>query len=53
MVENLAGLEQIEWDDPLISVLPLRLTGADGSPTRAVAIEIEPLTGQSPEEACC
>jgi kynurenine formamidase len=41
VVENLAGLEQIEWDDPLISVLPLRLTGADGSPTRAVAIEIE------------
>lgn len=41
IVENLTGLEQITFDDPLISVLPLRFTGADGSPTRAVAIELE------------
>lgn len=38
VVENLTGLEQIDFD-PLITVFPLRLTGADGSPTRAVAIE--------------
>jgi kynurenine formamidase len=41
IVENLTGLEQVTFDHPLISVLPLRLTGADGSPTRAVAMELE------------
>jgi len=41
VVENLAGIEQIDFDDPLITVFPLRLTGADGSPTRAVAMQIE------------
>jgi kynurenine formamidase len=41
IVENLTGLEQITFDDPLISVLPLRFTGADGSPTRAVAMQLE------------
>jgi len=39
VVENLRGLERLDWDHPLITVFPLRLTGADGSPTRAVAIE--------------
>jgi kynurenine formamidase len=39
IVENLRGVEQIDWSNPLITVFPLRLTGADGSPTRAVAIE--------------
>jgi kynurenine formamidase len=39
IVENLRGVEQIDWSSPLITVFPLRLTGADGSPTRAVAIE--------------
>ena len=41
IVENLTGLEQITFEHPFISVLPLRLTGADGSPTRAVAMELE------------
>ena len=40
IVENLTALEQIDFPDPLITVFPLRLTGADGSPTRAVAIDI-------------
>jgi kynurenine formamidase len=40
IVENLAGLERIDWDEPFITVFPLRLTGADGSPTRAVAMEV-------------
>jgi kynurenine formamidase len=39
VVENLTALEQIDFDEPFISVLPLRLTGSDGAPTRAVAIE--------------
>jgi kynurenine formamidase len=42
IVENLRGVEQIDWSNPLITVFPLRLTGADGSPTRAVAIEFAP-----------
>lgn len=38
--ENLCGLERIDWPDPLISVLPIRLEGADGAPVRAVALRI-------------
>jgi kynurenine formamidase len=40
VVENLTHLEAVDFPEPLISVLPLRLTGADGSPTRAVAIDL-------------
>jgi kynurenine formamidase len=40
VVENLTALEQIDFADPLITVFPLRLTGADGAPTRAVAIDL-------------
>ena len=40
IVENLTALEQIDFPDPLITVFPLRLTGADGSPTRAVAMDL-------------
>jgi kynurenine formamidase len=40
VVENLTALEQIDFADPLITVFPLRLTGADGSPTRAVALHL-------------
>lgn len=38
--ENLCGLERIDWPDPLISVLPIRLEAADGAPVRAVALRI-------------
>ncbi|SOD75133.1 kynurenine formamidase [Jatrophihabitans sp. GAS493] len=41
IVENLRGLDEIDFE-PLITVFPLRLTGADGAPTRAVAIELRP-----------
>jgi kynurenine formamidase len=41
VVENLTALEQIDFPDPLITVFPLRLTGADGAPTRACALELE------------
>lgn len=40
VVENLTGLERIDFDDVFITVFPLRLTGADGSPTRAVALQL-------------
>ena len=42
IIENLRALEQIDFADPLITAFPLRLTGADGSPVRAVAIELVP-----------
>jgi kynurenine formamidase len=38
--ENLTNFEAIDFD-PFISCLPLRLTGADGAPVRAVAIDIQ------------
>jgi kynurenine formamidase len=40
IVENLTNLEAVDWDEPVVSVLPLRLAGADGAPVRAVALEL-------------
>jgi kynurenine formamidase len=40
VVENLTALDQIDFSEPLITVFPLRLTGADGAPTRAVAMDV-------------
>jgi len=41
VVENLTGLAAVDFPDPFVSVLPLRLTGADGAPVRAVALQLE------------
>lgn len=38
LIENLCGLEQIDFSDPLISVLPVKLHDGDGAPVRAVAM---------------
>lgn len=38
--ENLTGLDQIDWPNPVVSVLPLRLADADGAPLRAIAMEL-------------
>jgi kynurenine formamidase len=40
IVENLTGLEQVDWVDPVLSVLPLKLRDADGAPCRAVMLEL-------------
>jgi kynurenine formamidase len=40
IVENLRNLDAIRSRDPVVSVLPLRLVGADGAPVRAVAFEV-------------
>ena len=40
IVENLTALEGIGFADPWLSVLPLRIAGADGAPCRAVAFTI-------------
>lgn len=41
--ENLCNLDQVDFE-PVVSCLPLRLTGADGAPVRAVAIDAGPVT---------
>ncbi len=40
IVENLCGLEDLGTGPYLLSVLPLRLTDADGAPCRAVALRL-------------
>jgi len=37
IVENLTNLDAITFEDPVISVLPLRFAGGDAAPARAVA----------------
>ena len=40
--ENWAYLDHIDFDDGLyIAAFPLKIQGTDGSPVRAVAIQIE------------
>lgn len=39
--ENLRNLDAIDFERPLISLLPLALEAADGAPVRAVAMSIE------------
>ncbi len=39
--ENMAYFDHIDFDNVLISAFPLKIAGADGSPVRAVAMEIE------------
>lgn len=41
VVENLTDLALVDWPDPLVSVLPLKLAAADGAPVRAVAVQLE------------
>lgn len=40
IAENLTNLSAVDFPDPLISLLPLRLGGSDGAPVRAVALEM-------------
>jgi kynurenine formamidase len=41
IAENLANLDLVDFDNPFIILLPLKLTGCDGSPVRAVAVEFD------------
>lgn len=41
LLENLANLEAVDFPDPFLVALPLRLTGADGSPVRAAAYRFD------------
>ena len=40
IIENLTNLMAIDFDAPVVSVLPLRFAGGDGAPARAVALEL-------------
>ena len=40
IIENLTNLAAVRSPEPVISVLPLRLAGADGAPVRAVAFDV-------------
>ena len=42
IAENLANLAALDFPDPLLSLLPIKLGGSDGAPVRAVAMEILP-----------
>ena len=37
--ENLTNLEAVDFERPLVSILPMKFIGIDGAPVRAVAIE--------------
>jgi len=41
IVENLTNLDAVDFDQPLLSVLPIRLADADGAPVRAVALQLD------------
>ena len=41
IAENLANLDQVDFETPFIIFLPLKLIGCDGSPVRAVAISFQ------------
>jgi kynurenine formamidase len=40
IVENLTNLDAMDFDEPLLSVLPIRLADADGAPVRAVGLQL-------------
>ena len=40
IIENLTNLSAVRSPEPVVSVLPLRLAGADGAPVRAVAFDV-------------
>lgn len=39
--ENFRNLELVDWPDPFVSCLPIKLAGADGAPVRAVALQLD------------
>jgi kynurenine formamidase len=40
IAENLTNLADIDFPDPVVSILPILFRGADGAPVRAVAMEL-------------
>ena len=42
IAENLANLAAVDFPDPILSILPIKLAGSDGAPARAVTLEVLP-----------
>jgi hypothetical protein len=40
--ENLTNLDAINFEAPMVSILPLKFIGIDGAPVRAVAMQVAP-----------
>ncbi|CAN5558576.1 cyclase family protein [soil metagenome] len=40
IAENLTGIEAVDFPEPFLSLLPVKLCGSDGAPVRAVAMEL-------------
>jgi kynurenine formamidase len=40
IAENLANLAALDFPNPFLSLLPIKLAGSDGAPVRAVAMEV-------------
>jgi kynurenine formamidase len=40
IAENLTRLADVDFDEPLVSLLPIKLGGSDGAPVRAIAMEM-------------
>lgn len=41
IVENLTNIGAVDFENPYVMFVPLKISGADGSPVRAVAVEFE------------
>ena len=41
IVENMAFLDHVDFDEPLVAFFPLKLVGCDGAPVRAAAIKLQ------------
>jgi len=39
--ENFRNFELVDWPDPFVSCLPIKLVDADGAPVRAVAMQLD------------
>jgi kynurenine formamidase len=39
--ENFRNLELVDWPEPFVSCLPIKLACADGAPVRAVALQLD------------
>ena len=40
IVENLTSIEAVDFREPILSLLPIKLSNSDGAPIRAVAMEV-------------
>jgi kynurenine formamidase len=40
IAENLTNLEAVDFPNPFLSLLPVKLGGSDGAPVRAVALSM-------------